>query len=969
MSNPLVSVVLTNYNGERFVRQAVDSVLAQTYDNWELIIVDDASTDQSLHILKEYRDPRIRLKVNERNGQVSFSHNVGNAMCRGQYIAALDYDDIWKPEKLEKQVAWMEAHPEVGVCFTWLDIIDESSHIIDDTQTISMFRMENRDRVAWLRELLTTGNHFANDSSLIRTSVMKEIGENDLSLIQLHDYDMWVKIALKHDLYVMPEVLMSYRRLTDGSSITSAGEFNTRQAYFEYSWIIGRTIRNMEDTLFRQVFQKDLIRPDLETPEATLCEKALYLRRDHDLINTKALAFEMLTDLLREKSTRNLLWEEFRVTQHEIYTMTREPIQVDPDMQEKIWGFEVLQLNDLSNKLQLMENSFSWRITRPIRSLKLYAGRFHAKHPRPANCVKTALALVKKGPEAARDVWKNCPVPPSKILGLGAEISADQAEKEKRTVFTKEIRFSILVPLYNTPRTFLTEMIRSVQNQTYAGWELCLADGSDADHSWVGEICRKQAKKDSRIRYTHLEENGGISENTNACLNLATGSWIGLLDHDDLLHPSALYEVMKAICDRNADFVYTDENTFIKKPSDAYDPHFKPDFSPDTLRAVNYICHFTAFDRSLLEKAGGPFRSEFDGSQDYDLVLRLTEQAKHIVHIPRVLYFWRAHQASTAQSIGAKPYVIDAAKKAIGEQLDRLGLKGQAEDSKVPSMYRMRYEIEGNPLISIIIPSWEHKEDLSRCLDSIYRLSTYKNFEIIIVENNSQSREIFDYYEEVKKKYGVQVVVWNQGFNFSAICNFGFSAAGGDYVLLLNNDTEVITPDWLQEMLMYAQRKDVGAVGAMLYYPNDTIQHAGIILGIQGIAGHSHKYMPRGTVGYKGRLCYAQNLSAVTGACMMIPRHVYLQVNGYDKGFRVAFNDVDFCLRVRQAGYLIVFTPFAELYHHESLSRGSDMTPANRQRFISEINRFRNRWGAELEAGDPYYNPNLSLEKEDFSLR
>lgn len=549
-------------------------------------------------------------------------------------------------------------------------------------------------------------------------------------------------------------------------------------------------------------------------------------------------------------------------------------------------------------------------------------------------------------------------------------IKKKERNLEESTVFENNVKVSVLVPLYNTPIKFLDEMIASVENQTYKNWELCLADGSDSEHSEVGIFVLEKVKKDSRIVYKKLEKNLGISENTNACLEMATGEYISLFDHDDLLHPSALYYVVKAINEEKADFIYTDEVTFLdNKVKNLVNLHYKPDFAIDTLRSYNYICHLTTFKASLLEKTGG-FRKECDGAQDYDIILRLTEQAEKIVHIPEILYFWRGHKNSTAQDITSKPYIINAAHKALSDHLQRVGIKGKVYDALIPSTYRISYDIEGNPLISIVIANKDNIKLLHNCINSIFEKSTYRNFEIIIVENNSTEPSTFEYYKNLEEQYSnVKIVYWKDKFNYSAINNFGFSEAEGDYVLLLNNDIEVITPSWLEEMLMYAQRKDVGAVGAMLYYPDDTIQHAGVILGIGGVAGHSHKYFPRGTYGYMSRGAIAQNYSAVTFACVMMSSDVFEEMHGIDEKFEVAFNDVDMCMRIRKAGYLIVFTPYAELYHYESKSRGQEDTPEKVKRFNSEIDRFQKRWGKELEMGDPYYNPHLTLHYEDFSFK
>ena len=484
-------------------------------------------------------------------------------------------------------------------------------------------------------------------------------------------------------------------------------------------------------------------------------------------------------------------------------------------------------------------------------------------------------------------------------------------------------------------------------------------------------ICRQYAKKDSRIKYKKLEKNLGISGNTNACLEMASGDYIGLFDHDDLLHPAALYEVMRAICEQGADFIYTDELTFSGNISNVITAHFKPDYAPDNLRANNYICHFSVFSDRILENVKG-FRSEYDGSQDHDFILRATECAKKIVHIPEILYYWRSHPNSVAADINSKTYAIDAGKRAVHDHILRHDMESVVESSRAfPTIYRIKYELKETPLVSIIIPNKNHLEDLRRCIESILEKSTYTAYEIIVVDNGSNETGVQDYYRELNQNERIRVVSWNEEFNFSAINNYGVKFAQGKYLILLNNDTEIITKSWIEEMLMYAQRQDVGAVGTKLYYGDDTIQHAGVVLklGRHRAAGHIFSKVDKENLGYMGRLCYAQNLSAVTFACVMIPRHVWDEVGGLDESFAVAFNDVDMCMRIRKAGYLIVWTPYAELYHYESKSRGLEDTPEKKKRFEGEVKRFRERWKAELAAGDPYYNPNLSLDREDFSLK
>lgn len=557
---------------------------------------------------------------------------------------------------------------------------------------------------------------------------------------------------------------------------------------------------------------------------------------------------------------------------------------------------------------------------------------------------------------------------PKNSLSIGKFMSAETAVKQLETPFDKEVKISILVPLYNTPPVFLREMIDSCINQTYRNWELCLADASDSDDGRTGAICAQYTARDPRIRYKKLSENKGISHNTNAAIEMSSGDYISLLDHDDLLHPAALFEVRKAI-DQGADFIYTDELTFASNIGDVTVVHLKPDFAIDNLRSNNYICHMSTFSRTLLDQAGW-FNPECDGSQDYDIILRLTEKAEKIIHIPKILYYWRNHAKSVASDISAKPYCITAAKKALSEHLDRTGIKGEVSlIENMPSFYRIAYKLTSKPLVSIIIPTKDHIEDLDKCLNSILRKTTYPNYEIIVVENNSTSPATFDYYKTLEKYDHVQVVTWEGKFNYSAINNFGVTFAKGDYYLLLNNDVEIITPKWIEEMLMYAQRNEVGAVGAKLYYPDNTIQHAGLGIGLLTLAGHLHRGFPRNHPGYMGRLSYAQDLSGVTAACMMVKKSVFEEVGGFDKKLAVAFNDVDLCLKIRQAGYLICFTPFAELYHYESKSRGNDLSPEHYARFRSEVNYFQKKWKPALQHNDPYLNPNFDYDREDFSIK
>ena len=533
---------------------------------------------------------------------------------------------------------------------------------------------------------------------------------------------------------------------------------------------------------------------------------------------------------------------------------------------------------------------------------------------------------------------------------------------------------SILTPLYNTPEPYLREFLDSFVDQTAPNGQLCLADASDAEHDAVKRIVEEYQAKNQRIVYKKIE-NKGIAANTNAAASLATGDYLALADHDDILAPHAMYTMGKAILQLRErgepdGFLYSDEALFSKSIQRPIVAHFKPDYAPDYLICCNYICHLAVFQKALWDAVGGE-RPECDGSQDHDLFLRLIEQVGGAAHVPQVLYYWRVHAGSTSGGTDAKPYVAAAAKKALADHLARTGRTGTVEDGLFPSTYRVKWDIEGDPKVSILIPNKDHTDDLEKCLQSIWKKTTWDNYEVIVIENNSTDPATFAYYEKAKQRYdGLKVITYpEKGFNFSGINNFGRKAAAGDYLLLINNDVEVRNGDWLTELLRQCAHKGGAAIcGAMLYYPDETLQHAGVITGLGGYAGHSHKYKQKGGSGYLFRIATVQDFSAVTGACLLVKASVYDEVGGLDEQFAVAFNDVDFCLRVRDASCRIAWTPYAELTHYESKSRGGDeKDPAKAARFAAEQQRLYTIHGKENILDDPYYNPNLTRDREDFS--
>jgi GT2 family glycosyltransferase len=566
-----------------------------------------------------------------------------------------------------------------------------------------------------------------------------------------------------------------------------------------------------------------------------------------------------------------------------------------------------------------------------------------------AALAKTRVWFLKKNQNAAYRAhrWRN-------------RLTKAERRRQEAESAVAGVKFSVITPLYNTPRKALKRMMRSVLAQTCGNWELCLADGSGEGHEYVGRICREAARKDPRVKYRRLEKNQGIAGNSNAALEIAGGEYAALLDHGDELHPAALYEAAKVIRETGAETVYTDEDKISAGGRRRFDPRFKPDFALDTLRSYNYIGHFLVFKRSLLERTGG-FDPEYDGAQDYDLLLRMVEKTDKIAHVPKVLYHRRAAEAA------AKESAAEEEARAVRAHLRRLGLEAEISPSKAGGgARRIAYTIQGKPLVSILIPNKDHAADLETCANSVLNKTAYANFEIIIIENNSVLDETFECYEQLKKR-GVKIAAYEGGgaFNYADINNFGAKQAGGEYLVFLNNDVELLSPNWIEEMLMFCQRDDAGACGAKLYYPDGTIQHAGVILGLGGTAGHCFRGLPGNAGGYFGSLGIQRNVSAVTGACMMAKRRAFDEAGGFDSAFASDFNDIDLCLKLRRLGYAVIWTPFAQASHRDGASRGRAVEPPKPgSQAHAEAALFRKRWQAELDCGDPFYNKNLSLSRE-----
>ena len=659
-----------------------------------------------------------------------------------------------------------------------------------------------------------------------------------------------------------------------------------------------------------------------------------------------------------------------------------EVSEITAKVRNDIIGLQLRNENDtiaLKNAKDTVDNiydSVSWKITKPMRAAGdgVTGLKRLARNNRAGFVIKSGLKyLAHNGIRSTIRRTKELYGHNKNVLSADDfTLSEEQIAYQKNYEFKNRPLISVLVPLYNTPEEFLREMIESVTFQTYSDWELCLADGSDDEHSFVGDICKEYSDRDDRVVYKHLDENLGISDNTNACMKMAKGDYIGLFDHDDLLTQDALFEVVKKLNeDQSVEAVYTDEDKYLydgKKKTGTYvQPHFKSDFNLDLLRSCNYICHFFVVKKSIADEVGG-FRKEFDGSQDFDFIFRCVEKADKVAHIPKILYHWRIHANSTAASPEKKMYCYEAGRHAIEEHLKRNGIDAEVMITDNLGYYRVKYPVFEQPLVSIVIINKDNRRTLQKCIESIIRKSTYKNYEIIVVDNNSESEDIKEYYRGIANVKNINIEYWKNPGNYSQMINYGVEKIMGDFVIFIDNHTEVITEDWIEEMLSNCQRNDVGIVGAKLIYPDNTIRHCGGIIGLGGIAGDAYAGLDANYLGNSGRALAHQNLSAVSSACMMTTKEVFDKVGGFEEKLRESFGDVDYCLRVREEGYLVVMNPDVRIYYHKS-KEPDNRNEEYQKEYDLEEKYMTERWKEILAAGDPYYNKNLTLLRSDFSMK
>ena len=931
MNQPLVSILIRSTDRET-LEQTLKSVALQIYDFIEVWVI--AATP--LHKDLPQNVGRFPLHFVLTTLALSRTQAANKALdsALGRFALFLDDDDWIAPEHVQQLVLALQANAGLKAAYSQANLVDIKGA---DLQREVMGR-------PYAKSHLICFNLFVLHTVLFDVSLRQAGCRFDESLDIFEDWDFWLQIS-EHTDFLFVQKPTAYYRIHDSSGVHQQEAF-TGEAY-------------------QQIYSKWLAhwRPE---------EIAQLMKRNWtEIANGSAIKEAQVAlqqaqgELAQAKSQSKIVGAKLQ----ELLTDVTSLQEINASSESKIQSLE--------NTIGLMQNSRSWRWTRGIRCLGHIARKMRQLY-RQQGGIKQALSkaakvLIQSGPEGFANAVQRASEQSftyAHWIELNEPAKASYASlKADALAWPLQPLVSIIMPTYNSPLNFLAQAIESAKDQVYPHWQLCIADDASTDKR-VQVFLEEAAAKDSRISVVLRAQNGHISESSNSALSIANGEWVALLDHDDLLHPLALYELVKSLQQHpKANIVFSDEDK-VDEQGARFGPYFKTDYNPELMWAQNMISHLGCYRKSVLNEIGG-FRKGFEGSQDYDLALRVIQRSNpsQIVHIPKVLYHWRAITGSTALAPSEKPYAEIASREALKEHLAAIRVSAWVGASpEVASMNRVRPElIEPAPLVSILIPTKDHIDLLKQCIDSLQTKSSYQTYEILVINNNSEKAESFDYFAQLKAA-GVKVLDYPKPFNFSAINNFAAQQAEGEYLCLMNNDIEIQTPDWMEEMLSFAQLPNAGAVGARLWYPGSGgLQHGGVIVGLGGVAGHAYVGLAKTEKGYFGRPVLHHRCSAVTAACLMIKKTTYFAVNGMDEGLAVAFNDVDFCLRLGQAGFHCVYTPHAEMTHHESASRGDDLSDANRERFMSEEAFMKSRWGQQLLA-DPYYSPNLSLDHSDFRM-
>ncbi len=912
----LVSIIIRTKDRPHLLREALKSLAEQSYPWIEAIVVNDGGEDVSF-VVEEFGPNLYQLVYvqHERNRGRAAAANTGLKIATGEWVGLLDDDDLLLPHALETLLSFSKA----------------AQAIYGQVEFVHYRRPDQVEKALFgqpfSRERLFVCNYIPTCGFIFKRSLAQKVGGFDEEFSFLEDWDFFYRLAQETSFVYVPQKVALYRVFGEG-------------------YLTSRNF--LEEAPWRERFY----RKHLPTVTPSLLTKGFF-----DFLTEQEKTYARLNEEIHRLSREN------RSLTHRLKTQIRAL-----EGEKKRLESRVLELEE---RLAEVFSSRSWRLTEPLRRLGLWLRRSRGK-----------AALIPKFWSYAREhglrkaLGKSLYRLTGRKLGIPSPALPRLSAEEARRIWKEwpyQPKISVIMPVYNPPALFLREALESVAQQFYENWELCVADDASTA-PYVREILEAfRQRYPDRVKIVYRDQNGHIAEASNTALQLATGEFVALLDHDDLLAPEALFEVVRLLNQHpEADLIYSDEDKILPSGK-RVDPYFKPDWSPEFFLGQMYTCHLSVFRRRLIEEIGG-FRPGFEGAQDWDLVLRFTEKTNRIFHLPKILYHWRIHPRSTAQSSAAKDYAAQAGKRAVEEALKRRQEEAYVEVI-APGRHLVHFIPQEKKLISIIIPTRDLAQDLDRCLVSLYEKTSYQPYEIVIVDNGSMEEETFRVFEKWQALLpAFRVERLDIPFNFSRLVNFGVSRAQGDLILLLNNDTELIgPPHWLQEMAGYALRPEIGCVGAVLLYPDQTIQHAGIILGLTpdpytpGVAGHAFKYLPHDHPGYFDRLRVVSNYAAVTGACLLVRRSLWEEVEGFDVGLAVAFNDVDFCLKLLSKGYRHVVLPHVRLYHYESKSRGYEDSPEKKKRFEKEIKIMRSRW-AHLLDHDPYYNPNLPKHREDFGL-
>jgi glycosyltransferase involved in cell wall biosynthesis len=928
---PLVSILIRSTD-RKTLEQTLSSVALQIYDFIEVWVIAATPEHQALPDLVG----RFPLHFVPTAVPLSRTQAANKALdsAQGLFALYLDDDDWIAPEHVQQLVMALQANVGFKAAYSQAQLVDINGA---DFQPELMGKPYEKSH-------LICANLFVLHTVLFDLSLRQSGCRFDEDLNIYEDWDFWLQVSEHTDFFFVQKPT-AYYRIHNSSGVHQQVAF-TGDAY-------------------RQIYRKWQARWRPEDIEQLMLRNASENATNMALKNTQIALQQTQVEFAQTKSQLETVNAKLEEKLNELKSL------------QEINSGNATKIQSLENTLGLMQNSRSWRWTRAIRSLGHIARRVR-QLTRQQGGFKQALTkslkvLFQSGPQGlatavqrARDQSLSY----ADWIAQNEPASANYAGfKASAMTWASQPLVSVIMPTYNSPLNFLAQAIESVKAQVYPHWQLCIADDASSDKR-VQAFLEEAAAKDSRISIVLRPQNGHISESSNSALAIAKGEWVALLDHDDLLHPLALYELVKCLQQRpEANIVFSDEDK-VDEQGARFGPYFKTEYNPELMWAQNMISHLGCYRKSELDEIGG-FRKGFEGSQDYDLALRVIQRSSvsQIVHIPKVLYHWRAISGSTALAPSEKPYAEIASRAALKEHMSAIQVPAWVGASpEVANMNRVRPElIEPAPLISILISSTDEIDSLKRCIDSIQTKSSYPNYEILVVDNNSEKAESFEYFARLKVA-GVKVLKYAKPFNFSAICNLAAQQASGQYLCLLSHAIEIQTLEWMEEMLSFAQLPQAGAVGARLWYPGTRgLKHCGFVTGLGGIAGLAYDGIPRTEKGYFGRPVLHHRCSAVTASCLMIKKESYFAVNGMDEGLALTFNDVDFCLRLGQAGFHCVYTPHAEMTHHESVSRDKELSDANQERLMSEEAFMKSRWGQQLLA-DPFYSPNLSLDHSDFRM-